>query len=527
MNQLRNGTAYIVGSGIAGLASALYLVRDGKLRGEQVCIFEEGEVFGGSLDASGTVESGYTMRGERMLSPKFDCLFDMLSEIPSYDDPSISARDDIFEFTRQAGWYSTTRLIDRAGRPVDVSSLGLDGPDRLSLLKLMMSREASLGKRRIVDVLPPHFFMTNFWFMWRTMFAFQDWHSAAEMRRYLLRFIHMLPAMAKMNTVHRTRYNQYYSIVLPVQRWLQQRGVRFESRTCVRDMAFHPVPGRHHVSALKLRQCQSEAEIPLQDHDVVIVTAGSMTAGSTFGSMSTPAGLARDEADGAWALWKRIAAGRPGFGHPDVFSSDIDKSKWLSFTVTTRTPRLRQRLETMTGRPYGREGLISFKESNWLMTLKACHHPCYPGQPEDAAVWWGYGLNPDAVGNFVNKKMSDCTGEDILREAFLHLHFEDDLEDLIQHSQAIPCMMPYVTSQFMPRVRGDRPQVIPPGSVNLAFVGQYCEVPDDTVFTVEYSVRSAKIAVKSLLGLPMTIPPVYKGWRNPLVLWRALRESLR
>ena len=82
-------------------------------------------------------------------------------------------------------------------------------------------------------------------------------------------------------------------------------------------------------------------------------------------------------------------------------------------------------------------------------------------------------------------------------------------------------MMPFITSQFLPRSKGDRPQVIPEGSKNLAFVGQYCELPDDVVFTVEYSVRSAQTAVYSLLGLEKEPPPVYKGQYDPRVLLKA------
>jgi len=82
-------------------------------------------------------------------------------------------------------------------------------------------------------------------------------------------------------------------------------------------------------------------------------------------------------------------------------------------------------------------------------------------------------------------------------------------------------MMPFITSQFLRREKGDRPQVVPEHSKNLAFVGQFCELPDDVVFTVEYSIRSAQTAVYSLLGLTRTPPPVYKGNHDPRVLLKA------
>ena len=42
--------------------------------------------------------------------------------------------------------------------------------------------------------------------------------------------------IADLSCVYHTRYNQYHSIVLPLQRWLQERGVRFETKTRIIDM---------------------------------------------------------------------------------------------------------------------------------------------------------------------------------------------------------------------------------------------------------------------------------------------------
>jgi oleate hydratase len=526
LSQSGDRKAYIIGSGIAGLASAVYFIRDGGWPGGQISIFEDLKIAGGSLDASGAAQSGYVMRGGRMFEQHYVCTYDLLSGIPSYDDSNISARDDIFNFTREASWRATARLIDRDARVLDVSSMGFDAGDRLALLWLLLRSEDSLGARRIEDVFPPHFFSTNFWLMWATMFSFQPWHSAAEMRRYLLRFIHLFPTIADLSGIYHTRYNQYHSMILPIQNWLRERGVKFENETSILDLTLR-ASNRYRVAALQIRLKGEESEFALGADDLVIVTNGSMTDASTLGSMTAPALLNRGEPGSSWTLWKKLAAKQQGVGRPEAFISDIDKSKWLSFTVTTRLPLLRQLFENLTHNALGREGLITFKESSWLMTIHPHYYPAYPGQPEDAIVWWAYGLNPDSEGDYVKKKMADCNGAEFLREAFSHLHFNEHMDALIAHSHAIPGMMPYITSQFMPRVKGDRPQVIPEGSENLAFVGQYCEAPDDTVFTVEYSVRTARMAVKSLLRLGAAIPPVYKGWRDPMVLLRALKETLR
>ncbi len=104
-----------------------------------------------------------------------------------------------------------------------------------------------------------------------------------------------------------------------------------------------------------------------------------------------------------------------------------------------------------------------------------------------------------------------------------HLRIDAESKKILETSTCIPCMMPFITSQFLRRSKGDRPQVVPEGSKNLAFVGQFCEIPDDVVFTVEYSIRSAAIAVYALLGLDRKPPAIYKGSHDPRVLLKAFQ----
>lgn len=122
--------------------------------------------------------------------------------------------------------------------------------------------------------------------------------------------------------------------------------------------------------------------------------------------------------------------------------------------------------------------------------------------------------------------MAECNGREILHELYAHLGFQAELPGLLASSNCIPCMLPYTTSQFMPRAKGDRPGVVPPGSVNLAFLGRYCEVPDNVVYTVEYSVHSARLAVATLLGFAHELPPTYKGLEHPNALVAAMKMIL-
>lgn len=166
-------------------------------------------------------------------------------------------------------------------------------------------------------------------------------------------------------------------------------------------------------------------------------------------------------------------------------------------------------------------------DSNWFMSIVLAHQPHFINQPENIFVFWGYGLFPDRIGNYVKKSMSDCTGEEILTELLQHLKLGDKTQTVMAAANCIPCMMPFITSQFMPRVKGDRPEVVPEGAKNFAFIGQFCEIPDDVVFTVEYSIRSALLAVYTLLDIKQKIPPVFKGQHDVAVLFNAFKTMYR
>jgi oleate hydratase len=226
---------------------------------------------------------------------------------------------------------------------------------------------------------------------------------------------------------------------------------------------------------------------------------------------------------GSWALWDKIASHHAQFGRPANFTDHIDDSKWVSFTTTLHNSTFFRLIRDLTGNVPGEGGLITFPESNWLASIVLPHQPHFIGQPSDVEVFWGYGLFVDRPGNFVKKPMSECTGREIMTEILGHLRIEREAKEILETCTCNPCMMPFVTSQFLRRGKGDRPQVIPDRSTNLAFIGQFCELPDDVVFTVEYSVRSAQTAVYSLLGLKRTPPPVYKGHYNPRILLKAFR----
>ncbi|MFI1224472.1 MULTISPECIES: oleate hydratase [unclassified Streptomyces] len=517
--------AYLVGSGIASLAAAAFLIREGGFAGRDIVILEEQDREGGSLDAAGTPETGYTMRGGRMFEIHFDCTYDLLSSIPSLDDPSKSVTEDTFAFHEDFAWDDHARLIDADGRIIDAHAMTFSERDRLELITCASTPESHLDGKRIADCFHPDFFTTNFWAMWCTTFAFEPWHSAIEFRRYLNRFVHLFRTFDTMSGIYRTRFNQFDSIVRPLLRWLTDQGVRIQLGTRVSDLRLAPGDGLS-VEAIAWDRAGQSEETPLDADDLVMVTNGSMTADSALGSTTAAPVLDTTSSSGAWRLWETLAARRPGLGNPAVFCSTPRDSTWESFTVTTQNPLFFEQMEKLSGSEAGKGGLITFKDSSWLLTIVLNHQPHFHDQPEGTFVWWGYALFPDKEGDFVRKPMSRCTGREILDEVLRHLRLEDR-EELLDDAIVIPALMPYITSQFLVREAGDRPQVVPEGSTNLAFIGQYAEVPDDVVFTVEYSVRTAWTAVAQLLDLDRRPPPVYRGKHSPQVLLEALETLHR
>ena len=515
--------AYLVGGGIAALAAAAYLIKDGGLLGANITIYEETEHIGGALDARGSPETGYTMRGGRMFEEKFNCTYDLLSFIPSLNDPTKSVKQETFEFHDVYAWYNKARLVDNEGRITDFHRFGLSERDRLDLIEITAKPEGMLDGKRISDCFSPEFFTTNFWYMWATTFAFEPWHSAIEMRRYLLRFIHLFPTMATMSGIYRTRYNQYDAIVRPLKKWLGDQGVNFAIGTRVTNIDFKPVHDQITATRIQMIQRGERREVAVGPDDLVMVTIGSMVADSALGSTTAAPELITARRDGSWALWETLARGRSEFGDPSVFATHIAESKWESFTVTTKDPTFFALMEQFSGSEAGKGGLITFKDSAWLLTIALNHQPHMLEQPADTFVWWGYGLFPDKVGDYIRKPMSACTGAEILEEVLRHLKFDADLERIRDSAIVIPCMMPYITSQFLVRKHGDRPDVVPKGSTNFAFLGQFAEVPEDVVFTVEYSVRTAQTAVFKLLKLDKEPSEFYHGKYDMRVLWNALK----
>jgi hypothetical protein len=363
--------AYLVGGGIASLAAAAFLIRDGDMRGEDITILEGTDLLGGSLDAAGTATEGYTLRGGRMLESKYLCTFDLFSSIPTLDGTT-TVTEEIFAWNRTMKTSSKSRLF-RDGKRQTAPRFDLSERHILNLERLVLEPEVLLGRTTIAEQFDEAFFETNFWLMWSTTFAFQPWHSAVELKRYLARFVHMVTGFERLEGIMRTVYNQYDSMVRPLLKWLGERNVDFRLGTRVLDLGFGHEDGELTVERILYERDGARGEVTVHSGDRVFVTLGSMTEASSLGSTHAAPILGDKPDGGAWKLWEKIAQGRSDFGRPAVFDDHVDQSKWLSFTTTLQGEGLLEVITNLTGNVPGEGGLITFPDSAWKLSIVVPH----------------------------------------------------------------------------------------------------------------------------------------------------------
>lgn len=509
-------SAYLVGAGLASLAAAAFLIRDGQMDGQKIHILEELPVAGGSLDGALDSQVGFIIRGGREMENHFECLWDLYRSIPSLEEPGASVLDEFYWLNKEDPNSSNCRMIYNRGQQIPDDGDFTLGKAANELIKLVLVPEEQLGTQTIEEFFSSEFFESNFWYYWCTMFAFEKWHSVVEMRRYVLRFIHHIKGLPDFTALKFTRYNQYESLVLPLVTYLQKKGVDFQYETTVTNILVEFEEHKKIAKKLQLQHAGSQQEVPLSENDLVFVTNGSITESTTHGDHQTPAPPTH-ELGGSWKLWQNLAAQSTAFGKPAVFCKNLPPKSWfISATMTLKNAEIEPYIERLTHREIHTGkivtgGIVTIKDSNWLLSFAVHRQPHFKKQAPEQTTVWIYGLYSDTLGNYVHKKIVDCSGEEIAQELLYHLGVpETKLARYAREAcNVVPTYMPFITAYFMVRQPGDRPQVVPQDSVNLAFIGNFAETQRDTVFTTEYSVRTAMEAVYTLLNVDRGVPEVF------------------
>ena len=511
-------SAYLIGSGLAALSAACFLVRDGQMKGEHVHILEKDPIPGGACDGYKYQDIGYVMRGGREMDNHFECMWDLFRSIPSIEDENHTVLDEYYWLNKDDPNYSLCRATVNRGQDAHTDGkFGLSDKGAMEILQLFMTPDEKLYDKKITDFFDDEVLNTNFWMYWRTMFAFENWHSALEMKRYLQRYIHHIGGLPDFTALRFTRYNQYESMILPMVKYLESFGVQFHYNTKVVNVAFDCAGGKKQATRIDILRDGLEDCIDLTENDLVFITNGGCVENSTIGSQNTAAPYRPEiKEGGGWDLWRKIAAQDPSFGHPDKFCYDPELSNWMSATITTLDQKIVPYIKKICKRdPFSGKvvtgGIVTVKDSSWLLSWTLNRQQQFRDQPKDQLCVWVYGLFSDKPGDFVKKPMRECTGKEICMEWLYHIGVPtDQIEELAANSaNTVPCMMPYIDAFFMPRAAGDRPDVVPEGAVNFAFLGQFAETERDTIFTTEYSIRTGMEAVYTLLNVDRGVPEVW------------------
>ena len=526
---IANRKAHIVGGGIAGLAAAVFLIDDGSMPGKNVTIYEQLPDVGGSMDGAQN-QKGYTSRGERELEPNMECLWYLCSKIPSLTEPGRTVLEETVEANHEYKIYSNRRVLYQQGKNYEqISDFKMSPALSAKMIEMMTVPEEEVENVSIDEFFgdtAEELYKSSMWICFHSMLAFKHYHSLIEMKRYMIRFVHHLPGIEHLRGQIELKWNQYDALIKPIKTWLSERGVTMLTNCTVYDLDMDAQANT--VNGIRATVDSADKRFDVAPDDAVIVTLGSMTQNSCMGDNVTIAAINRDQVHrGLFTLWENLARKNEKFGHPEKFISAIDKTKWMSVFPTTKGyPEFHRRMrKLLDSRPGGSSGAVTILDSNWEISF-VLYGKYFPNQAEDEDIFWFDGLYGENVGNYIKKPMAECTGEEIMTEFLYHLGMLDIKDEVLAHTYVSTCMMPYITSQFMPRAIKDRPLVQPEGCTNLALIGQYVELPGDVVFTVETSVRTAMMAAYGLLKLERPVAPLYQPQYDIRIIAMCLKKML-
>ena len=235
-NVTSKGHFYIVGGGIAGLNTALLLMKEG-VRGNDITIFEESKECGGIFyrAASDGGKSFYA------------------HTVRTFDEPSYHYTQHAW---RQAGIWNAEHLVSRnRAQPRETIPAHM----RRAFLSIAWKSDSELEQMSIAELLPNEIIESDafrYFFHLTGLFAH---HSALALKRYMTHTHGDIPN----NWILRSASCDYESIVEPIVDYLTREGVRIETGKMVSKLYIE----KDHVYAIDDKK--------LEPNDRVIVTVGA------------------------------------------------------------------------------------------------------------------------------------------------------------------------------------------------------------------------------------------------------------
>ena len=519
--------AYILGNELAALSAAVYLIRDARFPADHIHVFSNDPIVKNFF----VPETGFVCQKICFCEEQtFENCWELLNSLPSGKKrPKTSVGEEIRKFSESHPIHAKARLVDETGKIVDAESLGLNQEERMRIAKLLMSGEEELEGQTIEQwFASSHFFTTNFWHLWSSTFGIREKSGIMDFRRLLQRKVLNFGDLDTMDWMRQPPYAPQEDFYLNLWSYLVKKGVIFEVQKGVESIDLTEDGVR--VCGLWIREKENVSHLKLAEDDLLIVTDGDGRHWCEMGDWNRPAVLPPEKKYPAQkSFWALAAQKRPGLlGSPNVFLGNPDHTEEIQFTLTSRGNTILRRMEKFTGNQAGTGGFVTLKDSPWKITLIVPVQPYFMCQQPEETVILGFGQAPECLGEKVKKPMRECAGKEIFEEILACLHWED-IKDRAEREIINLTMVrwPYARAPYEPHSIGDRVSVMPDPDGNLAFAGWFCEMPEEIAGGEECKVRSARMAVYSLLKIDKEILPVTPYRKDAKILAKALYAVYR
>ena len=383
------------------------------MKGEHIHIFEKDPVSGGACDGR-KYDVGYMMRGGREMDNHFEVMWDLLRSIPSIETEGASVLDEYYWLNKEDPNFSLCRATEKQGQDAHTDGkFAISDKGAMEIMHLFFTPDEQLYDKRITDVFDDEVFSSNFWMYWRTMFAFENWHSALEMKLYLKRYIHHIGGLPDFKALRFTKYNQYESMILPMVKYLESHNVRIHYGVQVTNVEFDCSDPAHKLAKrIDVIENNAPGAIDLTENDLVFITNGCCTATSCYGAQTHAPDLSdiHNGCGESWDMWQAIArqAQHGEYGNPDAFCSDVEATNWMSATVATADEEIIRHIMNICKRDpragkvtTGGIGTVKDSTENWYLSWTINRQPQFKSQDKNTVLVWVYGLHTDREGIFV------------------------------------------------------------------------------------------------------------------------------
>ncbi len=480
IKSLARKNAYITGGGISALASALYLVRDCGFTPSNVHVF-----VGQSLN-HGNDKTGYICRRGKIINPKNSLnFFDLMSNVDSLDIPDLTVCDEILNIYNSGNNMRNITFVDDNKNVVDISQLRIEKAHRNAIIDLLQTKSSKLRSVTIGEVLPSDFFTTSFWNFMCVAYGFSKDASAYEFANCLVHMDDMLSGTLPGG------FDRYEEIIEPLKAHLKKIGVDVCENSVVTDIDFE----NSKADSIHYTENSVRKVVYLNDGDICIFPTDEMTQCEIFGSFNESAPKVYAN---SYQLWKKLSEKNPTFKDPSIFFDELDSQMAQEFTITLSNKLLPELIDKVTCGALGTDGVIVLDNSNWKMTICAVAQSHFKDMNEDMAIIWGCASRFDRDGEKIAKPMTDCSGAEILYELVSCFNLEEAWDNIRETVvNVIPCHRKYdksITSPVQSKL-----EIIPTGIENFAISGDFAESDNDTVFSEEYAVTTARVATYKLM----------------------------